>query len=359
MQKKKDDELVTKAESIDSVKSKKRHIVDDDLELVDELDEEVHKKQKGSAKSALPCTAGNIQPMMWTLIIAFLVIVGFLVFQQGEPEPEVEQIPTDAFAPANPGVMMPPAQRKAGQPAAWSYRGKTRVCPNCGWRGIRSAIDANGNNICPNCSYCPVNRRMLTGQGVVATTSASPKSVVIREIGVEVINTQRGVMVTTVYGNSFAEKGGLKHGDIFIKFNHKATNNVSNFLKVVSGAPPEKRVSVKVYRSGKKKNLNVMIGEGEMEGFVIPNQAAPPNIMVTPNSVAPQGNMAGFGGNFNNNAMVPGADGYLICSGCGFKMLQQGGSMSNNVRCPKCNNMMMRMGQNLAGGRGTANCPIR
>ncbi len=341
MENKRDDELEPTEESKALIKSEIKKRLNSSLDLDDDPKETVSKKQKKQSKAALPCTAKNIQPMLWTLIVAFLVIVGFLAFQQGEPEPEPEQIPGKNFIQSKPGGIMPPAQRRMGQPAAWAYGGKMRMCPNCGWKGSRLAMDANGNNICPNCNYCPMNRSGFTGQGVAATTSASPRPVQIKEIGVEVINTQRGVMVTTVYGNSFAEKGGLKHGDIFIKFNHKKARNVSEFLKVVATSPPEKRVSVKVYRSGKKKRMNVMVGEGEMEGFVIPNQTTKPNIMVTPNQFAPQGNVAGFGNNLNTHRMVPSTSGYIVCPGCGFQIFQQNRGASNNVKCPKCNNLMV------------------
>ena len=194
-------------------------------------------------------------------------------------------------------------------------------------------IDAYGNHICPNCGYCPHARNVPTGQGVAAVTAASPVPSLVRELGMEVINTQRGVMASSVYGNSFAEKGGLQHGDVIVKFNHKKVRNVIDFKLAVAAAPPEKRVKVKVFRIGEKKKLTVMVGEGEMEGVIMGTNT--PLVGAQAAVIARNG-----GGRMGGYGFGPG--GYVVCPDCGFKMLHQSGAPAYTLNCPKCDVTMVR-----------------
>ncbi len=72
---------------------------------------------------------------------------------------------------------------------------------------------------------------------------------------------QSGVVVAYVEKDSPAEKGGLKPGDVIVKFNGKDVTNVTQFRITVATTPPGKKVKVVVIRDGKRKTLEVKLGE--------------------------------------------------------------------------------------------------
>jgi hypothetical protein len=304
--------------------------------LDDALDNEDKREKVG-----LNCAVKNVKPLIWALGVAFLVIVCFLIFSKNKPTSA--QMAHTLDDPESVFGLLPRAPQSPqmrGQNTGWFNTGRFHACPNCGWRGSRLAIDAYGNHICPKCTFCPFQRNIPTGQGVAAVTSASPTHVVVEKLGMEIKDMQGGVMVCALYTNSWAQKGGIIHGDIIKKFNRKKVIWGGQFIDLVTTAPPEKRVPVTVIRMGKKKKLNVMVGEGEMEGVTV--QAAPP-----------AGNAAAWGGGrMGGFGLGPG--GYIICSGCGFKMLHQRGVPAYSVRCPKCNGTMVReeILNNMPQGRG-------
>lgn len=322
---------------------KKKPDMDEDLHIqkkrkIDLDDEQDAEKKEGLISS---CTRHHVKPLVWALIVAFLVVVCFLIFnknhpttsQMGEGLTDLDQ-GIELFPRAPRPVQTP---QNSGQPTAWAYNGRCFVCPTCGWRGNRLAIDAYGNRICPQCNYCPFQKNIPTAQGVAAVTSASPKPILIRNLGMEVIDIQRGVMATTIYQNSWAEKGGIQHGDIIATFNHEDIAHVPQFIQVVTTAPPEKSVPVKVFRSGKKVKLNVMIGEGEMEGAILPNEPQPAG---PPPAGAPVINNPNYGGRMGGYGLGPG--GYVVCPSCGFRMLHQQGVPAYSLTCPECGAGMVR-----------------
>ncbi len=168
-----------------------------------------------------------------------------------------------------------------------------------------------------------------------APVAGQVRSVTIKEVGMAVADTTQGVFVTHVFGNSWAEKGGLKHGDIIYGFNHRRVGDVAKFQKFVTKASPERRAPFKVFRDGKRVKLNVMIGEGEMEGVVMPTQGKLPNTVPgQPAALSDgMGRMGGYG-------LGPG--GYIVCSNCGFKMLHQRSVPAYSIQCPKCAAPMVR-----------------
>ena len=93
--------------------------------------------------------------------------------------------------------------------------------------------------------------------------------VLIKELGIEIVPASGGkVKITGVMGNSWADKGGLRAGDIIMEFDTKSIKGLENLKDIINRAPPEKEYKVKVLRSGRIKKCLVMIGEGEMGGFL-------------------------------------------------------------------------------------------
>ncbi len=72
---------------------------------------------------------------------------------------------------------------------------------------------------------------------------------------------KHGVLVTKVMPGSPAEKGGLKSGDIIVKFNGEPVKNVTDLQLKVINTPPGKKVKITVIRNGTEKVLTVKIGQ--------------------------------------------------------------------------------------------------
>ncbi|MGL9681676.1 MAG: DegQ family serine endoprotease [Wolbachia sp.] len=71
----------------------------------------------------------------------------------------------------------------------------------------------------------------------------------------------KGALVADVVKDSPAEKGGIKVGDILLEFDGKKVERMTQLPQMVSRTEPEKKVHVKLLRSGREINIKVIIGE--------------------------------------------------------------------------------------------------
>ena len=100
----------------------------------------------------------------------------------------------------------------------------------------------------------------------IAANARPPE--LIKEFGIEVSAQGRGgVKVTGVMGNSYASRAGLRAEDVIIEMNGSRVLGVAQFKRLMSQAAPEADAQVKILRNGRTRDLAVMVGEGEMEGF--------------------------------------------------------------------------------------------
>lgn len=92
--------------------------------------------------------------------------------------------------------------------------------------------------------------------------------VLVKEMGMEVVPVTGGkVKISGVMGSSWADKAGLKAGDILLSFDTKKITSLKQFQGLLAAAPPEKDYKVVFLRGSAKKKCLVTVGEGEMEGF--------------------------------------------------------------------------------------------
>ncbi|MBT5469450.1 MAG: PDZ domain-containing protein, partial [Nitrospina sp.] len=68
-----------------------------------------------------------------------------------------------------------------------------------------------------------------------------------------------GALVNDVIPNGPAASGGLKRGDVIVKFNGKEILSIENLPKQVAAVEPGKSVKVEVIRDGNKKTLDVTL----------------------------------------------------------------------------------------------------
>lgn len=79
------------------------------------------------------------------------------------------------------------------------------------------------------------------------------------------LSEPKGALVASINDNSPASKGGLKPGDVILKFDGKDVNEMRKLPRVVAETPINKTVPVEIWRDGKRQTVNVNVGEMEDE----------------------------------------------------------------------------------------------
>lgn len=75
------------------------------------------------------------------------------------------------------------------------------------------------------------------------------------------IDRRKGVLVAQVVDGSPAAKGGMKQGDVIVRFAEKPVEELASFRNRVSLKPPGSKQSLTIIRNGKEKVLHVTIGK--------------------------------------------------------------------------------------------------
>lgn len=81
----------------------------------------------------------------------------------------------------------------------------------------------------------------------------------------------KGAMVSGVTAKSPAEKAGLKTGDVILSFNGQEIDAMRKLPRLVAGAEIGKKASLKVWRKGETKDVDVELGQlekAEEEGMI-------------------------------------------------------------------------------------------
>ncbi len=111
-------------------------------------------------------------------------------------------------------------------------------------------------------------KALWRGAAAPAITPNAVRPTLIKEFGMEVCPARgAAVKVTGVMGNSHALNAGLRAGDIVIECNGARVRGVEQFQQLASRATPEADARIKILRDGRTRDLLIMVGEGEMEGF--------------------------------------------------------------------------------------------
>lgn len=70
-----------------------------------------------------------------------------------------------------------------------------------------------------------------------------------------------GVVIRDIIPNSPASKADLKSGDIILKFQGKKVKSVDELRFMVAETPPKTKVELEIYRDGKTRKVEVVLGE--------------------------------------------------------------------------------------------------
>ncbi len=75
------------------------------------------------------------------------------------------------------------------------------------------------------------------------------------------MDAAHGALVNTVEADSPAAHAGVKAGDVIITFDGKKIKHMADLPRLVGGTAPDTRVSMDVWRKGKRVTLKVKVGE--------------------------------------------------------------------------------------------------
>jgi len=144
-------------------------------------------------------------------------------------------------------------------------------------RGVCTSCHTSIKSSAPAASPGPGATAAATAQGTPRTmgpgVAAPPippnavKPTLVPVFGMEVIPAPGGLKVTGVMGNSYASRAGVKAGDMVIGCNGAKVSDLAQFKLAVDKSAPESNANVTFLRDGRKKDVAIMVGEGEMEGF--------------------------------------------------------------------------------------------
>jgi serine protease Do len=75
------------------------------------------------------------------------------------------------------------------------------------------------------------------------------------------LDSTTGAVVTAVERGSPAEKAGIKVGDVILQYNGKNIDDPNELPRLVAGTKPGERASIQLWRTGKREQVAVTVGE--------------------------------------------------------------------------------------------------
>jgi len=102
------------------------------------------------------------------------------------------------------------------------------------------------------------------------------------------LKDEKGALVADVTRGGPAEKAGIERGDVIVAFDGKEIKEMRDLPFVVAATPVDKKVDVEVIRKGKKKRLEVKIGELKDDEEAAPVEEAPPRLGMSVEELTPE-----------------------------------------------------------------------
>lgn len=109
--------------------------------------------------------------------------------------------------------------------------------------------------------------RGLLGVNIQPLTSESAKAIGLPD--------NAGAMVINVQSDSAAEKAGIERMDVIRSFNGTAVKDVSDLPPMVGALAPGTRAKLEVFRDGKLRQIDVVVGGDESVAASTPRSSAP------------------------------------------------------------------------------------
>lgn len=179
--------------------------------------------------------------------------------------------------------------------------------------------------VCSNC-HTVVNAGQSPAVGAVSPQQKSPgpapqvggappipagavPPILIEQFGTEVVTAVAGgARVTGVMGGSRADTAGIKAGDVILRMDKDKVNGADQFKQLALKAIPEANAKLMVLRNGRAREVQVMVGEGEMEGWTpIPSASPATAVALGAASIVPPAIAPGTAVAARTPALAPGA----------------------------------------------------
>ncbi len=129
--------------------------------------------------------------------------------------------------------------------------------PSGGSVGIGFAVPSNiANTVIADLSEYGRTRRGWLGVRIQTVTEEIAESLGLSEA--------KGALVTSVADGGPAKEGGVKKGDVILKFNNKDVSEMRKLPRIVAETEVGESAPVEVWRKGKVKKLKVKVGELEV-----------------------------------------------------------------------------------------------
>lgn len=135
--------------------------------------------------------------------------------------------------------------------------------------GINTAIVAAGQGIgfaIPSSMAQDIIDQLRTEQkvrrGWLGVTIQNIDADTARALG---LDKPEGALVADVTRGDPAEKAGIRAGDVIIAINDMPVENSSDLTRKIGGITPGSKIKITLWRDEKKKNVNVTLGERDME----------------------------------------------------------------------------------------------
>jgi len=102
------------------------------------------------------------------------------------------------------------------------------------------------------------------------------------------LKDEKGALVGDVPAGGPADKAGIKRGDVIVSFDGKEIKEVKDLPYMVASTPVGKNVKVELVRKGRKRSLQVKVGELKEEGESQAVSKAEPNLGLTVKEITPE-----------------------------------------------------------------------
>ncbi len=137
--------------------------------------------------------------------------------------------------------------------------------------GINTAIVAAGQGIgfaIPSSMAQDIIQQLRTDQkvrrGWLGVTIQNIDKDTARALGLE---EPKGALVADVTRGDPADKAGIRAGDVILAINDMPVDNPSDLTRRIGAIAPGSRTDITLWRDGKTKNVNVTLGERDIEGL--------------------------------------------------------------------------------------------
>jgi len=135
--------------------------------------------------------------------------------------------------------------------------------------GINTAIIASGQGIgfaIPSTMAADITEQIKDGKkvrrGWIGVTIQNVNADIAKALG---LRKAQGALIGNVMPDEPADKGGMKSGDVVLFIDDKAIKNSSALLKAIASKAPKSTVEIVVWRDGRKKELEITLGERNSE----------------------------------------------------------------------------------------------